>query len=259
MKNFKKLTLIIFFISLNVQIWPVEPMESENEQELTGDAGEKKEKINKPEQDYLEMAVNYINDRNFVQAKKYLQMAEGSGDEKIFQETQVWKMYVSALEGEKNLDNTLNVLSGELYAKGLYYISDGWQNYFDKNPSSKDLYELSLAYKEKLIVQYPNSEWTKLASMQLVTIFSNQKNYEKALYYLLKYMDNKTNAGDLNSITDDKAWFYLGQILENSKEYRDVQKSMKAYYKVIENPDSMFYSLAKKRISALEKFYQITP
>jgi tetratricopeptide (TPR) repeat protein len=222
------------------------------------------QKINKPEENYLEMALNYINERNFEQARRYIQMAEGSGDEKVFQESQVWKMYLAALEGSKSPESGLNGLTGELYAKGLYYISDGWQNYYEKNPASKDLYALSLEYKEKLIVQYPESDWATLASMQLVSVNINRKNFDKALYYLLKYIDNKKSRGDVNksnneNTTDDKAWFYMGQILENSREYRDLHKSVRAYKKVLENKESMFYSQAQNRISYLEKFYHVIP
>jgi len=228
-------------------------------QDQAPDAEKEDQKINKPDQNYLEMALGYINERNFAQARKYILLAESSGDEQVFQESQVWKMYLDSLEGNKNLESSLNILTGELYAKALYYISDGWQNFYEKNPSAKDVNALSLEYKEKLIIQYPDSTWTTLASMQLVTIYINQKDYDRALYYLVKYIDNKKNRGEEGAVTDDKAWFYMGQILENSREYRDLQKSVKAYSRVLQNPESMFYTLAKNRISALEKFYHVIP
>ncbi|MDH4262024.1 MAG: hypothetical protein OEV78_03155 [Spirochaetia bacterium] len=251
------LFLVLFLFVLNLEKLSA-VVKATNEITETDDKDENK-KINKPEQNYLDMALNYINERNFIQAKRYLQMAEASGDEQIFQDSQVWKMYLEALEGSKNPENALNTLSGEMYAKGLYYVSDGWQNYYEKNPSAKDIYALSLEFKEKLIVQYPDSDWAMLVSMQLVNVYINQKDYDKALYYLLKYMDNKKSRGDLNNASDDKAWFYLGQILENSHEYRDLQKSVQAYNKVVENPDSIFYSQAKSRILSLEKFYRVIP
>lgn len=227
----------------------------EVENEETGKENEK----GNVEKNFLELSVNYINEKNFILAKRYLEMAEKGGDEQIYQEAQLWKLYIESLEGNKNLETGLSALSEDLNAKGLYLISEGWQSYYEKNPEVKDIYALSLEYKEKLITLFPDSEWATLASMQLVTIHINQKDYDKALLYLIKYFDIKKNENQKVHAIDDKAWFYMGQILENSREYRDLHKAVKAYYKVMENPESLFYTMARNRISALEKFYHVIP
>ncbi|MDH4199224.1 MAG: outer membrane protein assembly factor BamD [Spirochaetia bacterium] len=219
---------------------------------------ESSQKKDGPDKNYLEMAVNYINEKNFVLAKRYLQLASASSDEHVFQDASIWTMYIDSLEGKRNMDGPLNSLTGESSAKALYYISDGWQTYSEKNPESRDIYAASIEYKEKLVAQYPDSDWSKLVSMQLVSTFINQKDYDKALKYLIKYIG--TGEGKMaDHFSDDKAWFYMGKILENSKEYRDLHKALKSYQRVLKNPDSMFFAQARERISSIEKFYHIIP
>lgn len=215
-------------------------------------------KKSNPEKNYLEMAVNYINEKNYTLARRYLQLAQTSGDERIYQDALIWSMYIDALEGKKTAEAGLNALTGESNAKALYFVSDALQTYFEKNPEAKDAYATSIEYKERLIAQYENSDWSLLASMQLVPLFINEKNYDKALLYLIKYLNAK-NRNNQNSGNDDKAWYYMGEILENSREYRDLHKALKSYRKVLKNPDSIFYGQAKARISAIEKFYHILP
>jgi hypothetical protein len=210
-----------------------------------------------PEVKYLEMAVGYINDKNYENARRYIRLAQESGDEKIYQDSLIWSMYLDALEGNKNLENQAGTLQGDLNLKALYYISEGWQSYFEKNPEAKDIYLLSIEYKEKLIAKDPESEWALLATMQLVPLFINEKNYDKALTYLLDYLESAKKDSKMEA--EEKYWFYMGQILENSREYRDLHKAIKSYQKVVKKPESFFYEQARQRILAIEKFYNITP
>lgn len=212
-------------------------------------------KKNNPDQNYIEMALSYINEKNFASARKYLQLAQGSGDEKIFQDAAVWNMYMDALEGKKNADSALATLPDAVVEKGLYYISNGWQTYFEKNPEAKDIYLLSQEYKEMLIARFPDSPYAARATSQLVPMYINEKNYEKALRYLLKYIDPATQNSQKNS--EDMIWFYMGQILEYSREYRDLHKAIKAYQIVLKNKDSIYYNQARKHIADIEKFYHI--
>jgi len=209
-----------------------------------------------PEENYIEMAINYINDGNYDLARRYLQLASMSGDEDKYEEAVIWGLYIDALEGDRNIEGKLNMLMDEANAKAHYLIADGWQNFFEKNPEAIEIYKLSQEFKEKLIAKYPDSEWAFLSLMQLVPSFINEKNYDKALIYLIKYFEK--NRDNIEKI-DDKAWFYMGQILENSMEYRNLSKAIKAYRKVLENKKSIYYAQAKQRINEIEKFYRILP
>ena len=249
-----KLLTFIFLILFSSFISPTQSIDNGIENISADESFEQKS-----EQSYIEMAKGYINDRNYKLARQYILLAENSGDETMFQEAQVWKIYIEALTGQKNIEASVNVLTGDFNGKALYYASDGWQNYFENNPEAKDLFNMSLDYKEKLILQHPDSEWALMASMQLTTIYISDRDYDKALYYLMKYMDKQKSQGELNGKYDDKAWFYLGEILENSKEYRDLHKAAKAYSNVLKSENSVFRQVAKKRIMALEKFFHVSP
>lgn len=211
-----------------------------------------------PAKNYLEMAIDYINRNKYPLALKYLEAAKNSGDANIYEEALIWELYVRAASGETNLEDELDLFSDQNKAKAHYFVSDGWSVYFERNPEAAQIHESSIEIKEKLIAQYPDSRWGYIASMQLAPSLIESRQFDKALYYLLNYFNSAGKAGELE-LDYDKAWFYLGQILESSTEYRDLHKALEAYQRAASNPESQFYAQAMQRIKEIEQFYYITP
>lgn len=219
-------------------------------------SSKKEEERAEPARNYLNMAVNYINRKRYEQARRYLELAQNSGDEGIYFEAEIWKLFLAGVEGKKGAGSNLQLLMGEDQAKGHYYLADGWQVHYENYPEKRDILELVIEYREKLVAQFPESQWAQRASLQLFPLFYQKKDYDKALFYLLNYFENRHLFEEQSS---DKAWFYFGKILESASEYRDLHKALKAYLKVLENPDSQYYHQAQERILQIEKFYYITP
>ncbi len=211
-----------------------------------------------PSANYLEMAVDYINRQKYELALKYLEATKNSGDAQLYEDAMIWELYIRAVRGEMNLEDEIEFLSEPNKAKALYFVADGWANYFEKNPVAIEVRDRSMEMKEKLIARHPDSRWGYIASMQLAPALIESKQYDKALYYLLNYFESSNNAQSYD-FDYDKAWFYLGQILEDSSEYRDLHRALDAYEKASEDPQGQFYTQAKMRIKEIEQFYYITP
>jgi len=214
-----------------------------------------RKKVDPSGKNYLEIAKNYTNNGKFDLAKKYLDLASQSEDANIYEEVLIWDIYNDSLQGKKDLNNKLDQIMGDAYAKALYFAADGWQTYFNNNPEAEEIGNLSRDYRERLIAQFPDSNWADLSSIHLVPLFINDKEYDSALFYLLKYFE-KMKSGNLSE--GDRAWYYLAVIMEKSEEHKDLDKAIKAYQKVITYPDSMFAVQSRKKIIEIENLYFIT-
>ena len=212
-----------------------------------------------PAQKYLEIGIDSVHRGNFAAAEKFFQLAADNGDDKIYAQTQVWSYYIRALQGDTGFSNELITLDEKIMPKAMYYASDGWQTYFDENPDKAEVFDLSIEYRERLIAQYPATSWAMQATMQLVTAFMSREKYDRVLYYIFKYMEMaKNKPTDNTNIELDRAWYYLGLVLENSREFRDLYRALESYHKVDLTPNSRYSSQAKQRINEIEKFYFIS-
>ncbi|MES0489635.1 MAG: hypothetical protein ABUK01_06575 [Leptospirales bacterium] len=273
LKSFVTLSLFIFpmlvlsaqgssdYPTLNNDDFAIESTDNENDDTKTDFSGypadfEADDMQPDPGKKFLEIAIDSIHRNDFIAAVKFLNLAMEEGDEDIYWEATILAYYVRALQGHTDMVDEIEVLDDVTKAKAMYFTADGWHGYTDTHPEKKDIYEQSLEMREKLIAIYPDSEWSIRATMQLVSLLLNGKKYERALSYLLQYLKYAKGNPDLEYTEIDRAWFYLGFILEKSKEHRDLYKALRAYKKI--PPESRYYLQARQRIEKIEKFYFIT-
>ncbi len=201
---------------------------------------------------YLRMGHYYMGLKDYEKAEKYFTLA-------MNEEASVALLYLKAYTGsEEGISNRIEDITPNYRAKAYFKLSQGWEDHYVQNAfplSEKKKYlELAKEHYSILTVQYPDSIWALKARIKLTTFFLREKKYESALESILPILQIEDDS-EIEYLSKDKGWYFLGKILELSPIHNDYDKAIKAYEKVLEFKNSPYASSSRLRIADLRNFY----
>ena len=213
------------------------------------DANDEEEKKEDPlSWSYLKIARDFLSIGKKAKAIEYFEKASEEGDDDYARAARLELLSMHARDGKKNLDQEFQLLPEDLKAEGIYTIATGWDDHFRKNPSKIQYRPLIQEYLTILSNRYFETSWGHKAVLQLASAYIKEERYESALTQLLRFIaDEKAN-------NRAQAWYYIGQILERSPEFRDIYKAKAAYLKSIAH-EGRFAAKSARRLQYIAKYY----
>ena len=197
---------------------------------------------------YLKIARDFSSIGKKAKAIEYFEKASEEGDDDYARAARLELLSMHARDGKKNLDQEFQLLPEDLKAEGIYTIAAGWDDHFRKNPSKIQYRPLIQEYLTILSNRYFETSWGHKAVLQLASACIKEERYETALTQLLRLIaDEKAN-------NRSQAWYYIGQILERSPEFRDIYKAKAAYLKSIAH-EGRFAAKSARRLRYIAKYY----
>lgn len=197
---------------------------------------------------YLKIARDFLSIGKKAKAIEYFEKASEEGDDDYARSARLELLSMYARDGKKNLDKEFQLLPEGLKAEGIYTIAAGWDDHFRKNPSKIQYRPLIQEYLTILSNRYFETSWGHKAVLQLASAYIKEERYEIALTQLLRFIaDEKAN-------NKAQAWYYIGQILEHSPEFRDIYKAKAAYLKSMAH-EGRFAAKSARRLQYIAKYY----
>ncbi len=171
-------------------------------------------------------------------------------------------------------DKHINDRLADIYFKESNY--EVARKYWERNievETEKDSYFYTAVVGIMKVASMTNDKITVLKLMDLFFNVPNSSNiedteYQKDYIFVIKNMLNHKEYGMAKRFIDsffknfkntsyiDEIYFYLGEIYENSTDYRNLKRALK-YYKLVyqEYPYSRYYSAAKSKSEYLLKHF----
>ncbi len=213
-------------------------------------------------QAFLNMAYQFLEKNNKKKAKEYFEKCVLEEDGEISRKARLALIHLKASSGEKSLLLEIEVLDENEKLEAYFMLADGWENYYFENPYKIDYLNKAKEYYAFLVARYKGSILVQKARLKLASLYIEEKKYNFALDNLLpllkkskKYQKLDVSKIDKGSIGFDMAWFLLGRLLEESNQYKDYERAVDSYSKVLHFSNSPFIESAKKRIKYLKKTF----
>ena len=213
-------------------------------------------------QAFLNLGYQFLERKNIKKAEEYFQKCIAEEDGKISQKARIALINLKASTGDKNLLSEIESLDEADKPEAYFMLADGWATYYFENPYERDYLKLTKEYYAFLIARYKNSPWVQKTRLQLSSLYIKEKKYDFALDHLLPVLSKskKMQAHDTSEnksiwLGFDMAWFLLGRILEESNQYKDYERAVESYTKVLSFQNSPFSKISEKKIKRLKKTF----
>ena len=211
---------------------------------------------------FLDMGYQFLQKKNTEKAKEYLQISAALEDGDTSKKAQMALINLRAASGEKELLSEIEYLDEKDKPQGYFMMTDGWESYYFENPYKRDYLDLAKEYYSFLVARYRDSIWVQKARLKLASLYIEEKKYSFALDNLLPVLESSQimERSDTEAETHqypgvDMAWFLLGRILEESNQYKDYERALRSYTKVLSFLNSPFSEITEKRIKYLKKTF----
>ena len=213
-------------------------------------------------QAFLDMGYQFLQQKNTQKAREYLQKSAALEDGDTSKKAQMVLINLRAASGEKELLSEMEYLDEKDKPQGYFMMTDGWESHYFENPGKRDYLDLAKEYYSFLVARYPDSLWIQKARLKLSSLYLDEEKYGLALDNLLPFLESSRimERSTPEAETDpypgvDMAWFLLGRILEESNQYKDHERALSSYTKVLGFLNSPFSEIAEKRIRHLKKTF----
>lgn len=165
-------------------------------------------------------------------------------------------VFLEARMGKEGFTNEADFASDEEKAGLYYYQASGFESRFLDNPHENKWLDLAVAAYQQTLRFDEVLPWSSWAKLRMARLYFNEKNYRSALQTLLSSMNmNKNNKNRY----EDLSWFLLARILHVSQQHYDPLRAIKAYQKVLDFPESLYYQASVRYLQQLEKRYFVEP
>ncbi len=213
-------------------------------------------------QAFLDLGYQYLERKNIRKAKEYFQKCIAEEDGKISPKARIALINLKTSTGEKKILSEIDALDEADKPEAYFMLADGWATYYLENPYKTDYLNLAKEYYSLLVARYEDSTWVQKTRLQLASLHIKEKKYDFALDRLLPLLRKSQETQSYNGHENktvwlgfDMAWFLLGRILEESNQYKDYERSVRSYEKVLSFKNSPFAKNSEKRIKYLKKTF----
>lgn len=164
--------------------------------------------------------------------------------------------FLEARMGKQSLTNEAEFANDEEKVALYYFQASGFESRFLDNPQEHKWLDWAMEAYQKTLQLGEILPWSSWAKLRMARLYFNRQNYDSALQILLSSMNMPKNS---SNAYQDLSWFLLARILHVSQQHYDPLRAVKAYQKVLDFPESLYYQTSRGYLQELEKKYSILP